>query len=320
VTWAPDCRRHDPGAEIWLGVRTPGTEVPGRVDAIRSALSAAGHPFRTAQTLGRSVLPRIHDPGLLSYLEHAHARWLAAGLDVEPGQDRVVPYLFPTPSLLDGLPLRTPSAVHALAGRYCYDTMTLVGPGTWAAAVAAADAAATAAAGVLAGDRVGYALCRPPGHHAARDGFGGSCYRDGAVLYASLHVDPGAGWFPHDAGFAVETGAGPGTGATVNEPLAPGTGDDGWLAALQRLGERVVAHRPSALVLSLGVDAASQDPESPLRVSRAAFRRAGAAVAALGLPTVAVQEGGYHLPTLGGLVAAVLEGLGGAGAPRPRAR
>ena len=66
-----------------------------------------------------------------------------------------------------------------------------------------------------------------------------------------------------------------------------------------------------AVVLSLGVDAAADDPESPLRVTADGYRSAAKQIAALGVPVVAVQEGGYHLPTLGRLVAAALEGLAG---------
>ncbi|HNE89434.1 MAG TPA: histone deacetylase family protein, partial [Actinomycetota bacterium] len=68
---------------------------------------------------------------------------------------------------------------------------------------------------------------------------------------------------------------------------------------------------PTAVVLSLGVDAAADDPESPLRVTAAGYQHAGQHVAGLGVPVVAVQEGGYRLPTLGGLVVAALEGLSG---------
>ena len=60
-------------------------------------------------------------------------------------------------------------------------------------------------------------------------------------------------------------------------------------------------------MVSLGVDAAADDPESPLRVTEDGYRHAGELVAALALPTVAVQEGGYHLATLGALVRAFLE-------------
>ena len=67
-------------------------------------------------------------------------------------------------------------------------------------------------------------------------------------------------------------------------------------------------HGCSALVVSLGVDAAADDPESPLLVTADGYREAGRVLGGLGLPTVAVQEGGYHLPSLGGLVAAYLDG------------
>ncbi len=347
TVWSDDCLLHEPGAEIWVGVSTPGTEVAERATVIRAATEAAGSPVVPAAGHDDEVLLRVHDGALLRHLRDVYREWEAAGYPVEPGQDRVVPYVFPTAGLLAGLPLREPAAVHARAGRYCYDTMTLIGPGTWAAARAAVDVALTAVDLVVSGPaRVAYALCRPPGHHAGRDCFGGSCYLNNSavaaealraaghervavvdidahhgngtqalfydhadVFYGSLHVDPGAGWFPHFVGFADETGRGDGTGCTHNEPLAPGTGDDAWLDALARIVAAVGRHSATAVVVSLGVDAAADDPESPLQVTRAGYRAAGAAIAELGLPTVAVQEGGYHLATLGALVTATLEGL-----------
>jgi len=257
----------------------------------------------------------------------------------------VVPYVFPTPGLLAGLPLRIPPAVHGRAGLYCYDTMTLVGPGSWAAIRGAADAAQTAADLVSSGSPVAYALCRPPGHHATRSAYGGSCYLNNAavaaqalrtagaarvavldidahhgngtqmifydradVWYGSLHVDPGAGWFPHYAGYPGERGTGPGEGFNRNLPLAPGTGDDGWLAALDTLCGEARAFAPEAVVVSLGLDAADADPESPLRVTEAAYRAAGQRIAVLGRPALFVQEGGYDLPSLGAYAVATLEG------------
>src|SRR6185436_21167619 len=115
------------------------------------------------------------------------------------------------------------------------------------------------------------------------------------------HVDPAAGWFPHFLGFADET-----TETNLNLPLAPGTGDDGWLEAMTRAAQWIEAE---ALVVSLGVDAAEGDPESPLRVTPAAFREAGRVTGSLGLPTVLVQEGGYDLATLGPLVLEFLSGV-----------
>ena len=61
------------------------------------------------------------------------------------------------------------------------------------------------------------------------------------VYYGSVHVDPGAGWFPHYVGFADERGSGAGTDANQNLPLAPGTGDENWLAAVRAICAHNVA-------------------------------------------------------------------------------
>lgn len=346
VVWSPTTRDHQPGHEIWVGVATDATEVAARVDVILDAVRDAGH--RLVQVAARSedgLLAEVHDPELLEFLETAADRWRDGHYADLVGQDRVVPYLFPTSAMTGGLPARRASAVHADAGRFGYDTMTLVGLGTWSAARAAVDCALGAADLVAAGDRLAYALCRPPGHHATRSGYGGSCYLNSAavaaealrrhgfervgvvdldahhgngtaailydrddVLYGSVHVDPATGWFPHVVGFAEETGSGAGLGATRNLPLPEGAGDVPWLAAVRTLADWVVSAGCTALVVSLGVDAAADDPESPLTVSRAGFAQAGALLRRTQLPAVVVQEGGYHLPTLGGLVAAYLEG------------
>jgi acetoin utilization deacetylase AcuC-like enzyme len=125
------------------------------------------------------------------------------------------------------------------------------------------------------------------------------------VLTGSVHVDPGAGWFPHFLGFAQETG----DGANRNLPLAPGSGDEPWLAAVAELAEWVRAGGATALVVALGVDAAAGDPESPLEVTPEGLRSAGRVLGELGLPTVLVQEGGYDLDTIGPLVRELLVGF-----------
>lgn len=343
VVWSAQTRRHEPKGEVWVGVPTPGTEVAERVDRIREALAADGFAFVDAEPHGDEVLLSVHDPAFVAHLSSIHDEWMRSGIPELVGQDRVVPYMFATAAMLDGLPGRLPPAVHARAGRYCYDTMTLVGPGTYAAARAAVDCALTAVDLVVAGERSAYALCRPPGHHVTTSAYGGSCYlnnaavaaqalRDlghdrvavvdvdahhgngtasifydrGDVLYGSVHIDPGAGWFPHVVGYADETGVGAGVGTTLNIPLAPETADSGWLIAVDQLAGGVRDFGADALVVSLGVDAAADDPESPLRVSREGYAEAGRLLQLLDLPTVMVQEGGYHLDSLGGLVAAFI--------------
>jgi len=351
VVWSEDCLRHEPGGEVWLGVRDEGTEVPARALVLRDALAAAGAPIVPARPHGDEILRTVHDAGLLDHLAGVWGAWEKEGYPAQHGRDRVVPYVFPTPGMLGGLEPRIPPAVHGRAGLYCYDTMTLIGPDSWASIRGAADAALTAADLVSGGAPLAYALCRPPGHHVTRAAYGGSCYLNNAavaaqalraagagrvavididahhgngtqmifyaradVFYGSVHIDPGAGWFPHYAGYAGERGRDEGTGANRNLPLAPGTGDDGWLAAVAALCADAAAHRPDAVVMSLGLDAAESDPESPLRVSEDGYRRAAREIAALG-PTVAIQEGGYDLAALGSLAVAALAGAAEAHGP-----
>ena len=346
VVWSDRCRLHDPGGEIFVGVRTPGTEVVARADAILAALAEADARVVDAEQHSDVPLLAVHDAALVEFLESAWDEWTGAGLDRERHQDRVVPYVFAHAALMSRRPAAVPAAVWAKTGYFAYDTMTLIGPGTWDAARAAVDVALTAVDLVVAGAPCAYACCRPPGHHVCRACYGGSCYLNnsavaaaaladrlggpvavldidahhgngtqeifyehGNVLVGSVHVDPGAGWFPHFVGFADETGTGDGTGANKNLPLPPGAGDEPWLDAVNELAGWARAGGATSLVVPLGVDAAAGDPESPLRVTASGFRHAGRLLGELGLPTVLVQEGGYDLESLGHLVREVLLGV-----------
>ena len=329
------CSLHDPGAEIWIGVRTPAAETSARLTAIRDALADAR--FVSAVEHPDDALRAVHEASLLAYLESAWAEWEAADLP----QDRVVPYVFAHAALTSGRPATVPTATWARPGYFAYDTMTLVGPGTWDAARGAVDAVLTAVDLMLAGERCAYACVRPPGHHVTRSAYGGSCYLNNAavaahalaeavgvvavldidahhgngtqeifyergdVLVGSMHVDPGAGWFPHFLGFADETCG----GTNRNVTLAPGTGDDPWVEAVEGIVGWGLEGGATAFVVALGVDAAAADPESPLDVTGPGFRAAGRAIGAAGVPLVVVQEGGYDLETIGGLVVAALMGI-----------
>ncbi len=341
--------RHEPDGEVWVGVRTPGTELPQRAERILNALRVAGAAEHVAIDHPDEEALALHDPDLCAYLESAWEEWQASGLKRDPGQNRVVPYLFPHPGLMAGMRPGgppEPTAAAARAGRFCFDTMTLIGPGTWGGARAAVDVALTAADLVRDGAPAAYALCRPPGHHASSGSFGGSCYlnntaaaaarlqagsagpvavldidahhgngaqeifwTDASVLTGSVHVDPGAGWFPHFLGFGDERGAEAAEGTNQNLALAPGSGDELWLEAIGTLLDWARAGGAAALIVALGVDAAGADPESPLQVSPAGFRAAGSLLAGAALPTVFVQEGGYDLDSIGALVVETLSGF-----------
>jgi acetoin utilization deacetylase AcuC-like enzyme len=296
-----------------------------------------------AEEHGIAPIEAVHLPGMIDYLETAYEGWVEAGYPEDVGSDRVVPYAFPHPDAFGAYSSRLPRSRAALAGVYCMDTATTLGPGTYRGARAAVDGALTAAALVREGAPAAYAPVRPPGHHAGTSYFGGSCYLNnvavaanwlattsgeqvaivdidahhgngtqeifyqrGDVHYHSVHVDPGEGWFPHWCGFAGETGADEGEGANLNLPLNPGAGDEVFLGALDRICANVIGLSPAFLVVSLGVDAGASDPESPLRVSNRGFAAVGERLASLDLPTVLIQEGGYDLEALGPDVMAVL--------------
>jgi acetoin utilization deacetylase AcuC-like enzyme len=341
LTWSDAHRLHAPETAVWVGVAIDSDELPERAERIRASLEDAGARVVEAEPHDAAALLAVHDPGLVDFLRTAWEDWDAAEFARDAGQPDVVGYIFPTPGLLSGLDPRVPTALSARTGAWCFDTMTVVTQGTWAAARGAVDTALTAADLVVGGELVAYACCRPPGHHVTRTAFGGSCYLNNAaitaqylhdrgaarvalldldahhgngaqaifrdrddVLTGSVHVDPAEGWFPHFLGFADES-----TPTNLNVPVASGSGDGVWLQGVDRLVAAAREHGSDALVVALGVDAAAGDPNAPLAVTEDGFREGGSRLGSLGLPTVVVQEGGYVLETVGPLVRAALEGL-----------
>ena len=198
--------------------------------------------------------------------------------------------------------------------------------------------------------RSAYALVRPPGHHATRRAFGGSCYLNNAavaaqalrdrgaervavvdidahhgngtqaifydradVFYGSLHVDPGAGWFPHFVGLRATSAArARGAGATANVRCRPAPATRAGWPRSASCSRAASGHGPDALVVSLGVDAAGVDPESPLEVSTEGFRRRrGAARRAAAGPPCSCTRAATSWPGSGVDTVAVLESRSG---------
>ncbi|MBN9517317.1 histone deacetylase family protein [bacterium] len=321
---------HVPPHEVDNGVVVPPWEVPARYDAIRAALAArGGFAFEDAPQLAEDVVCGLHDPGYVAYLRDTSAA-LAAG-------EWVMPSVFPfAPGAARGEKARR--------GTYCFDTFTAITAGTFAAALGGA-AAAYRGAELLASEaeRTVYALTRPPGHHAEHARCGGYSFLNSAALAAaalsahgpvavldldvhhgngtqhlfyaradvltvSIHGDP-AGLFPYFSGFADETGTGAGLGLNVNLPLPLGTDEAGYRPALAAALGRVAAFRPAFLVVPFGTDAHEADPIGGLCLPTGFYAELGAAVRALGLPALVLQEGGYDVATMGECVAAFLGAL-----------
>jgi len=328
-------RAHDPQFFLVRGVVTRTTEQPERADRLLAGLSAGAHRLIAPTVFGQGPRARVHSAEYLNFLEEAWDAWAALG-DSGP---EMIANIHPVRHAAT-----YPAHIVGRLGWHTADTACPIGPGTWAGACVASDVAVTAAQLVLDGERAAYALCRPPGHHAYRDMAGGFCflnntaiaaehmrlahervaildvdvhhgngtqgifYRRPDILTVSIHADP-VGFYPFVWGYAHERGEGAGLGANLNIPLPPGTGDEGYMAAMVRAKRIVDAFAPTALVVALGLDASEHDPLAGLAVTTDGFRRIGAAIAEFGLPTVLVQEGGYLSDHLGGNLAAVLGGF-----------
>jgi acetoin utilization deacetylase AcuC-like enzyme len=323
---------HRPIAELHNGSFTDYQETPARAESILRAIAETEPP----EDRGEGPILAVHSADYVDFLKSAHALWRAAGRDGDP-----IPYAWP---VVGRRRLRL-ERIDALLGRFSFDATTPIAEGTWEAVYWNAQTAIAAADAVLAGERAAFALCRPPGHHAGADYFGGYCHlnvaaiaaqraRDAGVervaildidyhhgngtqdifwerpdvFYASIHADP-ANDYPFFWGHADEIGGGSGEGATLNLPLTQGTGLHDFRAAQLQAIEAIRSLNPGLLVISFGADTFEGDPISYFRLSTEDYRMLASDISDAGLPTVIVQEGGYATGALGANVASFLSGF-----------
>jgi acetoin utilization deacetylase AcuC-like enzyme len=216
---------------------------------------------------------------------------------------------------------------------------TLLDPDTVASETSYEAALLAAGCAVGAVDRGGFALVRPPGHHAPADRAMGFClvdnvavaaryaqaelgigrvvivdwdvhhgngtqdifWEDDSVLFASLHQWP---FYPGSGGPGEENET------TLNVPLPAGSGDDDYLGVFEeRVEPAVRLFEPELVLVSAGFDAHVDDPLAGMRVTADGFRELARRSAALAPRLAAVLEGGYEPQTLPALVDAALAGF-----------
>jgi acetoin utilization deacetylase AcuC-like enzyme len=312
----------------------PHPEVSERAQRIVAAVEAAPDAFelRTPAPLESGDLEQVHDPRMLAFL--------AASAELAP-ERALYPSVFSVGGFGSHAETRAPRI-----GDFCFDTGTPVDRTTFEAARWSAASAQSAARAVADGERLAYGLCRPPGHHAARDHFGGYCYLNNAaiaatllrqhgrvaivdidyhhgngtesifyddpeVLTISVHADPACA-YPHMSGYAVSSGRGAAEGTNLNVPLAPRCGAAAFADALRRtVLPRVASFAPDYWILAVGFDTYGRDPLGHFDLDTPDFDTVGRMLAGAGLPTVVLQEGGYHVADLGANVVAFLRGLRG---------
>lgn len=339
----PDVGLHNPDVFFKRGQLVPMPELPARVEATVALMHARGATIDLAPDYGSAPRAAVHTPDLLRYLETAHARWTA-----KPGfSDIVIPNVFQGPGM-NGYPtdILGQAGYHAsdLSAPICAGTWAAVSaaanvavhgahivaqsgqpvyaacrpPGHHAsrdriggfcflnnAAIAAQEILSLLAA---QGRRPRVAILDVDAHHG--NGTQDIFWTRDDVFFVSLHADP-AEFYPYLAGYRGEVGEGAGQGYTRNYPLPLGTSESLYLDALADAMDAITAYGPEVLVVSLGFDAYEGDPYQGLKVSTPGFSRIGAMIAALGRPTLLVQEGGYAIADLQANLASFLDGFEG---------
>lgn len=328
--------RRQPSTELDGGQLVAPYEKPIRAENVREAVDALeGTEWLAVKDFGLDPVLRVHDAGYIEFLQNCWAMWQAAG---KPGE--AIPAVWPARRMRQVVP----EDIDAQLGYYSFSAESSISEGTWEAVYAGAQVALTAAEVVKAGEPA-FGLCRPPGHHAAHDFFGGYSFINNAAVcaqyfldqgsqkiaildidfhhgngtqdifyqrndvhYFSIHGDPSL-VFPHFTGYEDETGEGEGEGANRNWVFGPSTPFAQWRTALEEALSAVQAGGFDQLVVSLGVDTFEEDPISFFKLTTEDYLTVGSLIAKVQLPTLFILEGGYAIDEIGVNVANVLKGF-----------
>ena len=333
-------RLHAPCTFIVSGKPQPIPETPERIDMLLRGVKMLGGPIVEPPAVGINTMALVHEQRYLTFMETLLERWG----NIPDASDIPLPntYAMGRSSLV---PVGYPESVVGQVGYHLGDGACPVTPTTLQAALASAATALHGASLVLGGEKLVYALCRPPGHHAASDVAAGFCYFNnsalaaetfkragkrvaildidvhhgngtGAIFYdradvltISIHAHPKR-FYPFFWGYDHETGRGAGEGFNVNIPMERGTVIKDYCTGLETALQCVTDFGADTLVLAAGLDIAVDDPFKGFAIATPEFEVIGKMIAQLKLPTLVVQEGGYPSPSLGLNLASLLKGLG----------
>jgi len=328
------CGLLDPRGDEW----GPSAECPERANNVLQAIREQDFGTLAAPlNFEERRLTRIHAPDYLQFLKEVWPAWLESD---EKGSNA-------RPDTFVGAGMRhaDTECIVGKLGRYSFDATSPFVEGSWQAIRTSANIALTGADLVKNGEQHAFALCRPPGHHANTNYCGGYCYLNNTALAAqylldegakkiavldvdyhhgngtqsifyerndvltiSLHADPSVE-YPFFLGYADEPGAGAGHGFNVNYPLPFGTAWDQYSVALADAMGLLQRFEPDALVVALGLDTFAGDPTTYFGIETGDYVQMGKAIAAPGLRTLVVLEGGYSVEHIGANTVRFLTGL-----------
>jgi acetoin utilization deacetylase AcuC-like enzyme len=159
--YSDDHHLHHGRCELMDGQLMPCFEMPSRADHVLQRVKDRElGPVQAPQDFGLAPLQRIHSRDYLEFFKGAWARWTEFATDGD-----LLPYTWPARTLRRVLP----TSLHGQLGYYSFDGGAPITAGTWQAAYSAAQVALTAQQAIQQGAHSAFALCRPPGHHAASD-------------------------------------------------------------------------------------------------------------------------------------------------------
>jgi acetoin utilization deacetylase AcuC-like enzyme len=333
-------RLHAPETFIVSGKPQPIPERPERIDMLLGGARELSSTIVTPPAVAMDDMGLVHDQRYLDFMSTLLERWA----HIPEASDVPLPNVYAL-GRLSLPPASYPEAVVGQAGYHLGDGACPVTPVTLQSALASAGSAICGAKLLLGGEKLVYALCRPPGHHAGSDNAAGFCYFNNSALAAetltragkrtaildidvhhgngteaifydradvltvSIHAHPRR-FYPFFWGYEHERGRGEGEGFNLNLPLERGTEIDAYRTALEHSLAAVSNFKPDVLVIAAGLDIAVDDPFKGFAIATPEFELIGKDIAASGLPMLAVQEGGYPSPSLGANLASLLKGLG----------
>ena len=315
--------------ELYGGELVKPFERPERIDFIIDEIKSKNFgEIIEPKEIDFNIINKIHDEDYISFLDNAWNEWEKEGFNGE-----AIPTVWPSKSMNSK---RVPTFIEGKLGYYSLAGETSISEGTIEAAYESVRVVISAT-NILVSEKESsvFALCRPPGHHASKNQYGGYCFFNNAaiaaermkelgsekvfildvdfhhgngtqsifydrsdVFYASLHGDPMHA-FPHFLGHADEKGIRDGKGFNLNYPMLPGTNFETWSIAFNECLKNISNFKPDFLIISLGVDAFENDPISFFKLKSENFIDIGQKLSKLNIPSLFVMEGGYSIKEIG---------------------